>query len=122
MSKDQDLAEITASLQALDITQQDELDTLLAKHRRQKSTLLNKLQRHPSTRSAKHPILPPPILSSSKLPLHRGDKVSLRTKASIGRKGDIATVTKVAPGRVDIFVHRLNDKTWRLPGNLAHCP
>ena len=120
MSLENDIDDITAKLQDLDIEQQTELNNLIHKHRRQKSILLEKLRRASTGSTTKEPVTPPQILSDSDLPLQRGDRVVIRTKASIGRKGDVATVLKVAPKRVDIYVPRLNDKTWRLLRNLSH--
>ena len=121
MSTDDEIDEITTKIQQLELAQQAELDILLLKHRQQKSKLISDLQRHSPHRANGPKYSTPQILSHSKTPLHRGDRVIIRSKASIGKKGDIATVTKVAAGRVDIYVHRLKDKTWRIPGNLAHC-
>ena len=121
MSTVDNIDDITEQIQQLDLEQQNKLDILILKHRRQKLKLLNKFQRRASTKKTATTYSPPKILSHSKVPLERGNRVIIRLKASIGKKGNLALVTHVAAGRVDIYVPRLNNKTWRLPGNLAHC-
>ena len=115
------LDSITAQLEALELDQQQELDTIFQKHRQQKRSLLKRLKRNsaaPPTTAAT--TTPSPVVSANGYPLHRGDKVAIKTTASIGTKGDLAIVTCVDPARVDIYIPRLNDKSWRLPKNLRH--
>ena len=42
------------------------------------------------------------------------------TNASIGKRGDFATVLHVDKNRIDIYVPHLHDTTWRIPSNLTH--
>ena len=110
---------ITAQLESLELTQQHELDALLAQHRQQKQALLRRARA--TKRSTKtSPKAKLPVLSYNKFPLNRGDKVFVRTTATIGTKGDLATVLCVSENRVDIHVHCINDTTWRKPTNLTH--
>ena len=120
MSSD-DIDSITTKLEELELKQQRELQQLRRTHRDQKKQLLQSI--------AKTSKKPPQrenlseqghILSHSLFPLQPGDKVILRTTASIGCKGDLAIVTHVAPKRVEFRVPRLNDVSWRLPTNVSH--
>ena len=116
-----DVDELTSKLQALELQQQHKLDTLLLKHRSQKKALINPCAKSPSPKQHRQlPNKSHQILSHSKFPLHKGDKVLLRSTASVGYKGDLAIVTQVAPKRIDIYVPRLDNKSWRIPQNLTH--
>ena len=120
---DTDIDDIATKLDALDLHYQDKLHSLLKKQRHQKQALLQKLS---SPRLPKHlsppPTATPTVLSHSCFPLHRGDKVILRSTASIGRKGDLATVLCIDVNRVDIYVPHLNNTMWHIPRNLTHYP
>ena len=119
MAKD-DLDSITAQLENLELAQQIEVNLILEKHRQQKQELLRRLTRKKSTKPKAPLSLPPPIVSASGIPLRRGDTVIIETTATIGCKGDLATVTKVEPKKVHFHVPRLNDRSWRLPKNVSH--
>ena len=96
---------LTSKLEALELQQQHELDTLLLKHRSQKKDLIKQCSKKklPNLEKASTGT-PHQILSHSRFPLHKGDKVLLRSTASVGYKGDLAIVTCVAPKRINIYV------------------
>ena len=107
-------------LQRLEQQQQDELYILIARHRQARLALINQI-------NSEAPEVPPSpinsvhhILSHSKRPLQKGDTVTLRTTTEIGNKGDIAVVTFVEPQRIEVFIPRINDSTWRQPHNVSH--
>ena len=88
--------DITSKLEALELDQQQELTALRNKHCCQKKALLdtfaasiNSLKKQQHSAGA--------ILSYSELPLRKGDRVILRSTASVGCKGDYATVTHMSP-------------------------
>ena len=117
-----DLDDLVEKLETLDLYQQQELEQLLATHRKEKQTLVKSAKPvKPIVKKKPAPIPDPPVvLSHSRIPLKQGDRVRLRTKASIGNRGDIATVLHVLPSRIDIRVHCIPDYTWRQAGNLEH--
>ena len=97
MSND-NIADITNCIEALELEQEAELTALLNKHRKAKRKLLCTLQK-------KLPKTPPrtsvddhsgAVLSASCHKLHQGDTVIIQTTASIGCKGDIAKVLFVS--------------------------
>ena len=110
--------DIIRKLAELELDQEKELLQLLQKQRKARRNLLKSVtaptQKTQVTKTSK------PVLSFNKIALKRGDQVKVRTTTSIGTKGDIATVLFVSPPRVDIYVHRLNDTSWRMPHNLEH--
>ena len=122
MSEDY-ITELTKQIEALDIQQEAEIEALKKKHKKAKKKLYKQLQSPPQ-----HIERPPSlakfeesrVLSHSKLPLHRGDKVIIRTTTTIGCKGDIAYVLSVSAPRINIRIPRLRDTTWRIPNNLRH--
>lgn len=104
---DDSVDQISKQLESLDLEQEAELTALVQKHCIAKSKLLKRLQgKKPEALE-----IPPRILSHSKIPLQRGDRVVIRSKASIGRKGDIAIVLSVSAPRIDIHVPCLDDTT-----------
>ena len=116
-----DIDDITTKLAALELAQQEELDSIINKHRQQKQRLLLSFKQSKRNKPpSKVATTPPQVLSLNKFPLHKGDYVEIRSTASIGRKGDTAQVTAVSPNRVDIYIPHLNDKSWRIPRNLKH--
>ena len=95
---------------------------LMARHRQEMDDLLAR-QRYEIDLLVNRPSAPLPsglVLSAKNIPLHKGDKVILLTTASIGTKGDLATVTHVESQRIELFVHRVTDHTWRHPNSLYH--
>ena len=113
---------ITDQLEALELSQTKELEDLLDKHSIAKRLLLRKLRLSTSTppKSSSTATSVPRVLSLSKKPLLPGQIVVIRSKSSIGRKGDLAEVLSVDPGRIDIYIPRLDERTWRAAHNLAH--
>ena len=109
--------ELTNLLDLLDLEQSAETAALQQKHRAERSKLIAKFKT-PKQPTAVYQ--EPRVLSKSKKPLRRGDKVIVQTTTKIGSKGDTATVLFVSAPRIDIHVHRVNDTTWRAAHNLKH--
>lgn len=115
-----DIANLTQQLEALELAQQEELDALLEQHCKTKRQLLRQLTPSKAKKASRKPKKVNPTLSGSNQELKSGDTVVLQTTASTGVKGDIAKVLYVSPNRVDITIPRLRDTTWRKPCNLLH--
>ena len=112
-----DTNNIIKQLEELELEQDKEVIELLKQQKKAKRQLLKRLIKSPT---AQLPQKQPKVLSHSKRALKRGDIVKVRTTTSIGTKGDSATVLYVSPPRVDIYVHRVKDTSWRMPHNLEH--
>ena len=81
-----DIDSITTKLASLELEQQKELDSVIAKHRSQKRQLLQVLSitEHQQPKPPSPKPVAPPVLSLNKFPLQRGDTVEIRSTASIG--------------------------------------
>ena len=113
--------DITKRFEELDIQHQTEWKKLLYKQQQDKKDLLQQFKQktNKSSKTTSFHIVHN-VLSHNKHPLQQGDTVILRTTASVGYKGDTATVTFVSKNRVNIIVHNVNDISWRKPSNLIY--
>ena len=117
---DDSIDSIVATLERLELQQEEELEQLKRKHKKAKRKVLRRLTTSPKALKVPADLCEPRVLSFSKRRLHRGDRVRIRTTATIGCKGDIAIVLYVSAPRIDISIPRLNDTSWRAPHNLEH--
>ena len=121
-------SDIISAFDRLSIRQHAELSDLLQRHREEQQTLRLSQSPQPSHSDRSLPYsgpnpntAPNHPLSANGLPLRIGDRVSLRTKANIGRKGDLAHIIGKEDDGQWILIRLIhnNKTTKRRPRNLT---